>query len=310
MKTNSKIAVLGHRGMVGSAIVRELESRGYTNVINGGTLDLTNQFQTNDWFLQNKPEFVFLTAGRVGGIYANNTERTQFLYDNAMISANVISAAHKVGVKKLIYTASSCIYPVDCPKPIKEEYMLTGSLEPTNEPYAIAKILGVKLCENYKRQYNDDFICAMPTNSYGINDNYDLKRSHVLPAILRQVIYAKEKNIKEIQLWGTGKPKREFIYVDDMADALIFLMNNNTKHYIYNVGTGIDIPIKILAELIKDCVGWDGKFIFNGVMDGMLEKRLDISRMSILGWSAKTDLITGLNKTISHIYENEIHKNW
>lgn len=310
MDINSKIAVLGHRGMVGSAVCRQLVKMGYTNIVNSGDIDLVNQANTYGWLTENKPEYVFLVAGKVGGIRTNNADRAQFIYDNSMIAANVIHFSHRIGVKKLLYTASSCAYPVNCDKPIKEEYLLNGSLEPTNEPYAVSKILGIKLCESYRRQYNDDFICAMPTNSYGINDKYDLRNSHVLPAILRQVIVAKEKGLKEVHLWGTGMPKREFIYVDDMAEALVFLMNTQSQYDIVNVGTGKDVSIKVLAELVKDAVGWDGVFKFNGVMDGMLEKRLSVQRINMMGWEAKTELTDGIELTLNHIYENNLHKNW
>lgn len=310
MDINSKIAVIGHRGMVGSALVRVLDGAGYTNIIHTAETDLRNQLDTHTWYLENKPDYVFLSAGKVGGIQANNLDRGEFIYDNAMIAANVVHYAHRFGVKKLIYTGSSCVYPVDCPKPIKEDYLLTGKLEPTNEPYAVAKILGIKLCENYRRQYNDNFICAMPTNSYGVNDKYDLRNSHVLPSILRQVVSAQKNGSKEIQLWGSGNPRREFIYVDDMAEALVFLMNQNSEYDIVNVGTGQDISIKGLAELIKEVVGWDGTFKFNGLMDGMYEKRLDVSRLSNMGWSAKTTLADGIKKTLHHIRETKLDELW
>ncbi|HEY9702398.1 MAG TPA: GDP-L-fucose synthase [Allocoleopsis sp.] len=310
MDINSKIAVIGHRGMVGSAILRKLNECGYKNVINSGDIDLRVQEDVKDWFIKNRPKFVFLVAGKVGGIMANNTYRAEFIYDNILIEANVIHQAHRYSVEKLLFVGSSCIYPVDCPKPIREEYLLSGSLEPTNEPYAIAKIAGIKMCENYKKQYRDNFISAIPTNSYGINDKYHLQNSHVLPSLLRRVISAKKRGIKELDIWGTGRPRREFIYVDDMADALVFLMKNYNDETTINVGTGQDISIKGLAELIKEVVGWDGVFVFNGLMDGMFEKRLDVSKINNMGWHAKTTLYDGISKTIEHIYEHKLDENW
>lgn len=303
MNQNSKIYVAGASGMVGSAIVRNLKANGYDNLLTD-RIDLTNQGQVNDYFNKNKPEYVFLTAGKVGGIAANNSERAHFIYDNTIIAANTIYAAHRTGVKKLLFTGSSCIYPLNSSQPIKEEYLLTGGLEPTNEPYAVAKIAGIKLCESFKRQFNDNFISAIPCNSYGDNDNYDWKSSHVLPAIIRQVITAKNKGSKEIELWGTGTPRREFIFVDDMADALIFLMNNYDEVEPINVGTGQDISIRGLADLVKEVVGWDGEIKFNGVMDGIMQKRMDVSKLNNLGWYSKTTLLDGINKTISNLKQD------
>lgn len=300
MDKNSKIWVAGATGLVGSALVRELTKQGYSNVITD-RIDLINQQATIDFFKLHKPDYVFLVAGKVGGISANNSDRAEFIYQNTMIAANTIHAAHRSGVNKLLYVGSSCIYPCETHQPIKENQLLTGSLEPTNEPYAVAKICGIKLCESYKRQYNDNFISAIPCNSYGLNDNYDYQSSHVLPAIIRHIIEAKQGGRTEIQLWGTGKPRREFIYVDDMADGLIFLMNNYDGIEPVNVGTGYDISIQALAELVKQAIGWKGTIKFNGLMDGMMEKRMDVSKLSGLGWQALTSLEHGIEKTINNI---------
>lgn len=300
MNTESKIYVAGASGMVGSAIVRNLKENGYTNLVTD-RVDLTNQQCTIDFFKLNKPGYVFMAAGKVGGIATNNLDRADFIYNNTMMAANVVYAAHRVGVKKLLFIGSSCMYPKNSVQPIKEEYLLSSELEPTNEPYAIAKITGIKLCESFNRQYRDNFISAIPCNSYGENDNYNYQTSHVMASIIRNVIEAKKNNRKEIQLWGTGKPRREFIFVDDMADGLIYLMKNYEGVEPINIGTGQDISIKGLAELVKEIVGWDGEIKFNQVMDGMMEKRMDVSKINNLGWRARTTLMEGINKTISNL---------
>lgn len=300
MNTESKIYVAGASGMVGSAIVRNLKENGYTNLVTD-RVDLTNQQCTIDFFKLNKPDYVFMAAGKVGGIATNNLDRADFIYNNTMMAANVVYAAHRVGVKKLLFIGSSCMYPKNSVQPIKEEYLLSSELEPTNEPYAIAKITGIKLCESFNRQYRDNFISAIPCNSYGENDNYNYQTSHVMASIIRSVIEAKKNNRKEIELWGTGKPRREFIFVDDMADGLIYLMKNYEGVEPINIGTGQDISIKGLAELVKEIVGWDGEIKFNQVMDGMMEKRMDVSKINNLGWRARTTLMEGINKTISNL---------
>lgn len=300
MNIESKIYVAGASGMVGSAIVRNLKENGYTNLVTD-RVDLTNQQCTIDFFKLNKPGYVFMAAGKVGGIATNNLDRADFIYNNTMMAANVVYAAHRVGVKKLLFIGSSCMYPKNSVQPIKEEYLLSSELEPTNEPYAIAKITGIKLCESFNRQYRDNFISAIPCNSYGENDNYNYQTSHVMASIIRNVIEAKKNNRKEIELWGTGKPRREFIFVDDMADGLIYLMKNYEGVEPINIGTGQDISIKGLAELVKEIVGWDGEIKFNQVMDGMMEKRMDVSKINNLGWRARTTLMEGINKTISNL---------
>lgn len=312
MNKNSKIYVSGHNGLVGSAIVRRLEADGYKNLLlkSSGELDLRNQLSVNIFFQEYRPEFCFLVAGVVGGVKANNTRRAEFIYDNLMIEANVIHAAYRHGVKKLLFTGSSCLYPRYSPQPILEEYLLTGELEPTNEPYAIAKIAGIKMCQAYHAQYGCNFISAMPTNSYGLNDKYDLDNSHVLPALLKKIIIAKEKMLPTVELWGTGTPRREFIYSDDMAEALIFLMNNYDSPEIINIGTGNDITIRELAEIIKYAVGWQGQFIFNGELDGTMRKRLDVSKINLLGWAATTNITDGIIKTANDIYANKKHLTW
>lgn len=309
MELSSKIYVAGHNGMVGSAILRLLKASGYTNIVfkSSKELDLTNQIAVEDFFKTEKPEYVFLAAAKVGGIYANNTFRGDFLYKNLMIQNNVIHQSYIHGVKKLLFLGSSCIYPKMAAQPIKEEYLLTGPLEQTNEPYAIAKIAGIKMCENYRIQYGCNFISAMPTNLYGINDNYDLNNSHVLPALIRKFHEAKIDNKSEVEVWGTGTPKREFLYVDDLADASLFLMLNYNDSMWVNVGTGEDVTIRELAELIKEIVGYSGELKFNtSKPDGTPRKLLDVSKLSNLGWNYKTTLEEGIKITYAHFQKDYI----
>lgn len=290
----------GHNGMVGSAIVRKLKAEGFSNLIlkPSKELDLTNQAATANFFEIEKPDYVFLAAARVGGIVANNKYRAEFLYENLMIQNNVIHQSYVHKIKKLLFLASSCIYPKMSPQPIKEEYLLAGELEPTNEPYAIAKIAGVKMCENYNRQYNCNFISVMPTNLYGPNDNYDLESAHVLPALLRKFHEAKTKGDKKVEVWGTGKPKREFLHVDDLAEACLHLMNSYRGNTSLNIGTGIDISIKELSNLIKDIVGFEGDIYFDASKpDGTPRKLLDVTLINSLGWTSKTNLADGILNT-------------
>jgi GDP-L-fucose synthase len=300
MDTQSKIYVAGSRGLVGSALVRQLQAQGYENLVlrSSRELDLRHQGAVDDFFATEKPEYVFLAAARVGGIQANNTYRAEFLYDNLMIEANIIHSAYRHGVEKLLFLGSSCIYPKLCPQPMKEEHLLTGFLEPTNEPYAIAKIAGLKLCENYCRQYGVNFISAMPTNLYGLNDNFDLANSHVLPALMRKFHEAKVNGDPTVTVWGTGTPLREFLYVDDLADALVFLMNTYNEVDFVNVGTGQEVSIRELAQTIQAVVGYEGKLVFDTTKpDGTPRKLLDVSRLNAAGWQAKTDLKTGIEQT-------------
>jgi len=295
---NSKIFVAGHRGMVGSAIVRKLESEGFTNLVlkSSKELDLRNQQQVTDFFNSESPEYVFLAAAKVGGIVANNTYRADFLYENLLIQSNVIGKAHATGVKKLLFLGSSCIYPKLCPQPIKEEYLLTGSLEQTNEPYAIAKIAGLKMCEAFRSQYGSDFISVMPTNLYGPNDNYDLKNSHVLPALMRKFFEAMRDGKSEVEIWGSGKPMREFLHVDDLADACYFLMQNYSQPGFLNIGTGVDLTIADLAQLIKKVSGFEGSLRFDvSKPDGTPRKLLDVSAIHQLGWKHKISLEQGVS---------------
>ncbi len=299
MNSTDKIYIAGHRGMVGSAIVRALEVQGFTNLIvrTSSELDLRDQSAVEQFFAQEKPEYVFLAAARVGGILANSTYPGDFLYDNLMIQNNVIHQSYQVGVKKLLFLGSSCIYPKMAPQPLKEEYLLSGPLEPTNDAYAIAKIAGIKMCEAYRKQYGCNFIAAMPTNLYGPNDNYDLKNSHVLPALIRKFHEAKEQDKPNVEIWGTGTPRREFMHVDDLAEAAIFLMNNYNDSLFVNVGTGIDIDIKSLALLIKDIVGYSGELQFDtSKPDGTPRKLLDVSRLEALGFHSKISLEQGIRK--------------
>ncbi len=304
MQSSSKIYIAGHRGMVGSAIYRNLQSRGFNNIIvrTSKELDLRNQEAVNTFFAEEKPEYVFLGAAKVGGIVANNTFRGEFIYENLMIQNNVVHAAWANGVKKLLFLGSSCIYPKMCPQPIKEEYLLSGYLESTNEPYAIAKIAGLKLCESYRRQYGVDMISAMPTNLYGPNDNYDLNNSHVLPALIRKFHEAKANNKPEVEIWGTGSPKREFLHVDDLADACVFLMESYSGDQHVNVGTGEDISIKELAELVMELTGYKGKLVFNtDKPDGTPRKLLDVSKLNGLGWKHRINLKEGVKMVIDDL---------
>jgi GDP-L-fucose synthase len=294
-----KIYVAGHNGMVGSAIVRNLRDKGFTNIVirSSAELDLRNQTAVNDFFAKEKPDFVFLAAAKVGGILANNTYPAQFIYDNLMIEANIIHAAYVHKVKKLLFLGSSCIYPKLAPQPIKEEYLLTGLLEPTNEAYAVAKITGIELCKFYRREYGCNFISAMPTNLYGINDNFDLNTSHVLPALLRKFHEAKQQSAANVVLWGSGKPKREFLYVDDLADACVFLTQHYNDELHINVGTGEDIEIGELAALIKHITGYGGAITHDlSKPDGTPRKLLDVTRLHHLGWKHATSLETGIRK--------------
>ena len=300
MNKTSKIYVAGHRGLVGAAIARKLQLEGYTNLVlrTSKELDLRHQTDVEAFFRHEKPEFVFLAAAKVGGIFANNTYPADFIYDNLMIQTNIIHAAYVHGATKLLFLGSSCIYPRDCPQPMKEEYLLSGYLEPTNEPYAIAKIAGIKMCQSYNRQYGTNYISVMPTNLYGPGDNFDLQNSHVLPAMIRKFHEAKIQSNPSVEVWGTGKPRREFLYVDDLADACLFLMQNYAENEIVNIGVGSDITIKELAQLVKEVTGFHGELLFNAAMpDGTPRKLLDVSKLKACGWSAKTSLHDGIIKT-------------
>ncbi len=297
MEKSAKIYIAGHRGMVGSAIHRKLESEGYTNIVTrkSNELDLRNQAVVNDFFEKEQPEYVFLAAAKVGGIVANNTFRADFLYDNLQIQNNVIYSSYKYGVKKLMFLGSSCIYPKHAPQPLKEEYLLTGTLEPTNEPYAIAKIAGIKMCESYRAQYGCNFISVMPTNLYGINDNYHPEHSHVLPALIRRFHEAKVNNYASVEIWGTGTPLREFLFSDDLADACYFLMQNYNESEFLNIGTGKDLSIKDLAGLVKKIVDYEGNITFNtSKPDGTPRKLMDVSKLHELGWKHKIELEEGI----------------
>ena len=307
MLKSAKIYVAGSNGMVGSAIVRTLEAKGYSNIVvkSSKELDLKNQQAVHDFFNQEQPEYVFLAAAKVGGIHANNTYPATFIYDNIMIQSNVIQAAYDFNVKKLLFLGSSCIYPKFAPQPIKEEYLLTGSLEPTNEAYAIAKIAGLKMCQFYKQQYGCNFISAMPTNLFGVNDNFNLENSHVLPALLRKFIEAKQNNKQEVTIWGSGTPKREFLFVDDLAEACLFLMENYNGNETVNIGTGEDVSIKELAETIMKIVGFEGNLIFDASKpDGAPRKLLNVSKINTLGWKHQTNLEEGIQKTLNWIQKN------
>jgi GDP-L-fucose synthase len=300
MKKNSKIYVAGHRGLVGSAIVRELEKQGYTNILMRcrKDLDLMNQLATENFFKKEKPEYVFCAAAKVGGIWANLQQKADFIYQNLQVQNNLINSAYRFGVKKLLFLGSSCIYPRQCPQPIKEEYFMTGPLEESNDAYAIAKIAGIKMCQSYNQQYKTNFISVMPTNLYGINDNFDLESAHVLPSLIRKFHEAKINNSPTVEVWGTGKPRREFLFVDDLASAVVFLMNNYDGSEIINIGTGEDCTIKELAEMIKEIVGYKGEIYWNTKKpDGIPRKLLDVSKLKKLGWEYKTDFKSGLKKT-------------
>lgn len=311
MKTK-KIYVAGHRGLVGSAIMRRLQAGGYTNLI-GRThkeLDLLDQQATNAFFDKERPEYVFLAAARVGGIHANNTYPADFIYENLTVQNNVIQAAHVHGVKWLCFLGSSCIYPRDCPQPIKEEYLLTGSLEKTNEPYAVAKIAGIELCNLYNQNQGTRYVSVMPTNLYGPNDTYDLANSHVLPALIRKAHEAKVRGDTEYVVWGSGSPKREFLYVDDMADACVFLLEKGVQEGLYNIGSGKDVSIRELAEIVMDVIGFKGKIVFDTTKpDGTPRKLLDVSRMADLGWKAKTSLRDGVTHTYDDFLKNQELRN-
>lgn len=300
INARSKIYVAGHRGMVGSAIIRRLQSAGYLNIITRAhsELDLTNQKAVDEFLEDEKPDYIFLAAAKVGGIHANSTYRAEFIYQNLMVAANVIHAAWRAGIQRLLFLGSSCIYPRDCPQPIKEEYLLTGPLEQTNEPYALAKIAGIKLCESYNRQYGTHFVSLMPTNLYGPNDNYDLTSSHVLPALIRKAHEAKLRRDNELIVWGSGNPRREFLYADDMADACVFMMEKGAREGVFNVGTGTDVTIRELAETVMSVVGFHGKIVYDpSKPDGTPRKLLDVTRLRDFGWQARTTLDDGISKT-------------
>src|SRR6056297_1134109 len=308
MKLNSKIYVAGHDGLVGSAIMRKLKSEGYENIVTRTfkELDLRRQEDVEKFFKKEKPEYVILAAAKVGGINANDVYSAEFIYDNLMIESNVINSAHENDVKKLLFLGSSCIYPKHAPQPMKEKHLLTGKLEPTNEAYAIAKISGLKMCKHYNKQYGTNFISVMPTNLYGPNDNFDLETSHVLPALIRKFHEAKVNNEDEVVIWGTGKPKREFLHVDDLADAVVYLMNNYGGEKFVNIGVGKDISIQELAELIKDIVGFEGKIVNDtSKPDGTPRKLLDVSRLNEIGWEANIGLREGIKNTYEWYKENE-----
>ncbi|MDH4460397.1 MAG: GDP-L-fucose synthase [Flectobacillus sp.] len=297
MEKNAKIYVAGHRGMVGSAIVRQLETQGYTNLVfrTSKELDLRNQAAVEAFFEAEKPAYVFLAAAKVGGIVANNTYRADFLYENLAIQNNIIHQSYLQGVQKLLFLGSSCIYPKLAPQPLKEDYLLSGYLEPTNEPYAIAKIAGIKLCEAYRSQYGCNFISAMPTNLYGPNDNYDLQNSHVLPAMIRKFHEAKTTGKTEVVLWGTGSPMREFLYADDLAEACMYLMENYNEAELVNVGTGVDVTIKELAETVREIVGFEGDLVWDtSKPDGTPRKLMDVSKLHAAGWKHTIELKEGI----------------
>ncbi|PKG23709.1 GDP-L-fucose synthase [Niallia nealsonii] len=309
MNKTSKIYVAGHRGLVGSAILRKLESEGYTNLVyrTSSELDLRNPLEVDRFFKEEEIEYVFLAAAKVGGIVANNAYPADFIRDNLMIQTNVIDASYRTSVKKLLFLGSTCIFPKMAPQPLKEEYLLTGKLEPTNEPYAIAKIAGIKMCESYNRQYGTKYISAMPTNLYGENDNFDLHSSHVLPALIRKFHEAKVNNSEYVEVWGTGTPKREFLYSDDLADACLFLMNNYEGNEIVNIGVGEDLPIKDLAYLVKKVTGFEGELKFDTTKpDGTPRKLVDVTKINSLGWKASTSLEDGLQKAYNWFLENEL----
>ena len=304
MEQTAKVYIAGHRGMVGSGLERKLRKEGYNNIVTrtSSELDLRNQQAVNDFFEQEKPAYVILAAAKVGGIVANNTYRAEFIYDNLMIEANIIHAAYLNKVTKLLFLGSSCIYPKMAPQPLKEEYLLSGYLEPTNQPYAIAKIAGIELCNSYRSQYGCNFISAMPTNLYGTNDNYHPQDSHVLPALIRRIILAKKNNESTVTIWGTGTPRRDFLHVDDLADACYFLLQNYNKQDLVNIGSGSDISIKELAELIVAEVGYEGNLVFDTTkLDGTPIKLMDVSKINNFGWQPSYLLKEGIQKTISEV---------
>jgi GDP-L-fucose synthase len=307
IQSDARIFVAGHGGLVGSAVLRRLEREGFSNVLTAtrDQLDLRDQAAVNYWFRANRPEYVFLVAGTVGGIFANSTRPAEFIYDNMMIHATVVHAAHLFDVKKLLYLGSSCIYPRACPQPMREEYLLSSELEPTNESYAVAKIAGIKLCQAYRRQYGRDFISAMPTNLYGPNDNFDLESSHVLPAMIRKFHDAKLEGRDEVVIWGSGSPRREFLHADDLADACLFLMRSFDEESHINVGTGEDLTIRELAELVGEVVHPEARLIFDTTKpDGSPQKLLDVSRLHDLGWKHSIDLQEGVKSTYRWFLDN------
>ena len=308
MEKHAKIYIAGHRGMVGSAIERRLRKDGFENIVTRTSkeLDLRNQQAVNSFFEIEKPDYVFLAAAKVGGIVANNTYRAEFIYENLMIESNIIHAAYVNKVTKLLFLGSSCIYPKLAPQPLKEEYLLSDYLEPTNQPYAIAKIAGIELCDGYRAQYGCNFISAMPTNLYGPNDNYDLEKSHVLPALLRKFITAKKNKVSAVELWGTGTPKREFLHVDDLADACLFLMETYNEKGLVNVGWGDDVTILELAQIVKRVVGYEGELKFDATKpDGTPRKLMDVTKLTNLGWKATTTLENGIKAVYDDIKNND-----
>jgi len=308
MNKDSKIYIAGHRGMVGSAIFRKLTAEGYTNIITktSAQLDLRNQQAVTDFFAAEKPNYVFLAAAKVGGIVANNTYRAEFIYDNLMMESNIIHQSYVNGVQKLLFLGSSCIYPKMAPQPLKEEYLLSGYLEDTNQPYAIAKIAGIELCDGYRAQYGCNFISAMPTNLYGPNDNYDLEKSHVLPAMLRKFITAKKNNEPTVTIWGTGTPKREFLHVDDLAEACMYLMQHYNEKGLVNIGTGTDVTILELAQLVQKITGYEGSIVLDKTKpDGTPRKLMDVSKMTAAGWKASIPLEKGIQMVFDLIKDHD-----
>ena len=309
MEQTAKIYIAGHNGMVGSGLERKLRKEGYDNIVKrtSSELDLRNQLAVNDFFEKEKPAYVILAAAKVGGIHANNTYRAEFIYDNLMIEANIIHAAYLNNVTKLLFLGSSCIYPKMAPQPLKEEYLLSGYLEPTNQPYAIAKIAGIEMCDSYRAQYGCNFISAMPTNLYGTNDNFHPENSHVLPALIRRIVIAKKNNEPSVTIWGTGTPSREFLHVDDLADACFFLLQNYNEHGLVNIGCGTDISIKELAELIVAEVGYEGQLVFDtSKPDGTPRKLMDTSKINKFGWIQSIDLKIGIKKTVLEVINSKI----
>lgn len=307
MHKNDKIYLAGHRGLVGSAIARALQRQGYTDLVtrSHAELDLIDQAAVREFFARQRPRYVFLAAARVGGIHANNTYRADFIYSNLMVQANVIDAAYRNGVERLVFLGSSCIYPRDCPQPMREQHLLSGPLEHTNEPYAIAKIAGVKMCEAYNSQYSTDFVSVMPTNLYGIQDNFDLETSHVLPALMRKVHEAKVQRAKSVTVWGSGAPRREFLFVDDLADACVFVMQKAGATEMLNIGSGYEVSIRELAEIMCEVVGFEGELEFDRTRpDGTPRKLLDSARLHALGWRAQTPLREGLKLTYQWFLEH------
>jgi GDP-L-fucose synthase len=305
MEQTAKIYIAGHRGMVGSGLERKLRKEGYNNIVTrtSAELDLRNQQAVNDFFEKEKPAYVILAAAKVGGIHANNTYRAEFIYDNLMIEANIIHAAYLNKVTKLLFLGSSCIYPKMAPQPLKEEYLLSGYLEPTNQPYAIAKIAGIEMCDSYRAQYGCNFISAMPTNLYGTNDNYHPENSHVLPALIRRIVLAKKNNELTVTIWGTGTPRREFLHVDDLADACYFLLQNYNEQGLVNIGCGTDVSIKELAGLIVAEVGYKGQLVFDiSKPDGTPRKLMDTRKINSFGWYSSISLDNGIKRTVSEVY--------